>query len=518
MKTAAAVLAALIAFTLGLLSCTPPANSAESTPGVTYSAHVQRIGWQAPVDDGATAGTTGRALRVEALRLSPSGGATLSWRGHVQKVGWQSWRDTPNMIGTTGKGLRLEALQITVKDKGALYGAVSVEYRAHVQGIGWQPWRRDGQTAGTTGKGLRVEAVQIRIVQGPEPEPTPTPSSTATPAPSPTVTPSTPAPTLTPGCVRSGGGWLCYGTTPPASGVSLAFTADVGLGTAGKATLSKIGNSTYNGVFMLGDLAYKPNAGLEFGEVVKSRISDPTFVVAGNHEEQGSADGPWAPFVQALPDPGSSKVYTEYGRDYYVDRGNVRVFMIAPDVVFPGMTTYASGTPEREWLKDKVREAKAAGMWTIIAKHHPCFSPGANAGGHGCESTTPAVDELAMNLGVSAVFSGHDHNLGISKQIRGTAGSPVVIDGDRNYQEQTEAGPGGTVFIVTGHAGHNPRKVAAPGGIWDVTSGSNSPGGISFGYTQVDTYTSGVNAGKMRIVPRLASGPNLGNPVLWVSR
>ena len=123
MKTAAAVLAALIAFTLGLLSCTPPANSAESTPGVTYSAHVQRIGWQAPVDDGAT--------------------------------------------------------------------------------------------AGTTGKGLRVEAVQVRIVQGPEPEPTPTPSSTVTPAPSPTVTPSTPAPTLTPGCVRSGGGWLCYGTTPP---------------------------------------------------------------------------------------------------------------------------------------------------------------------------------------------------------------------------------------------------------------------------------------------------------------
>jgi hypothetical protein len=61
MKTAAAILAALIAFTLGLLSCTPPANSAESTPGVTYSAHVQRIGWQAPVDDGATAGTTGRA-------------------------------------------------------------------------------------------------------------------------------------------------------------------------------------------------------------------------------------------------------------------------------------------------------------------------------------------------------------------------------------------------------------------------------------------------------------------------
>ncbi|HQZ84802.1 MAG TPA: chromophore lyase, partial [Actinomycetota bacterium] len=83
--------------------------------------------------------------------------------------------------------LRLEAFQITVKDKGALYGTVSVEYRAHVQGIGWQPWRRDGQTAGTTGKALRIEAVQIRIVQGPEPEPTPTPTPTSTATPSPST-------------------------------------------------------------------------------------------------------------------------------------------------------------------------------------------------------------------------------------------------------------------------------------------------------------------------------------------
>jgi len=79
MKTAAAVLAALIALMIGLISCTPPANSAESTPGVTYAAHVQRIGWQAEVEDGATAGTTGRALRVEALRLSPP--AVPPWPG-----------------------------------------------------------------------------------------------------------------------------------------------------------------------------------------------------------------------------------------------------------------------------------------------------------------------------------------------------------------------------------------------------------------------------------------------------
>ena len=37
MKTAATVLAALIALMLGVFSCTPPANSAESTPGCVRS-------------------------------------------------------------------------------------------------------------------------------------------------------------------------------------------------------------------------------------------------------------------------------------------------------------------------------------------------------------------------------------------------------------------------------------------------------------------------------------------------
>ena len=148
-------LAALTAFALGLLFCAP-ANSAESTPLVTYSAHVQKVGWRAPVEDGATAGTTGKALRLEALRLAPSGGATLTWRGHVQSVGWQSWRDTPSQVGTTGRALRLEAFQIEVKDPGQLYGAVSVEYRAHerrsrpprVRG-GLLPVRPESRTATT---------------------------------------------------------------------------------------------------------------------------------------------------------------------------------------------------------------------------------------------------------------------------------------------------------------------------------------------------------------------------------
>ena len=46
-----------------------PENDVSTIFGsVSYQTHVQDIGWQAPVSNGMTAGTTGRAKRVEALK------------------------------------------------------------------------------------------------------------------------------------------------------------------------------------------------------------------------------------------------------------------------------------------------------------------------------------------------------------------------------------------------------------------------------------------------------------------
>jgi uncharacterized protein YjdB len=36
---------------------------------IRYAAHVQDIGWQNPVVDGQTSGTTGQAKRMEAIRI-----------------------------------------------------------------------------------------------------------------------------------------------------------------------------------------------------------------------------------------------------------------------------------------------------------------------------------------------------------------------------------------------------------------------------------------------------------------
>lgn len=116
------------------------------------------------VKNGATAGTVGRSLRVEALRLQVTDGVHsggISWRGQVQNVGWQPWTSS-GMIGTTGQSLRLEAIEI--KLTGEMASLYSIRYRAHVQNIGWQGWRTDGQTAGTVGQSLRIEAVEIVLV------------------------------------------------------------------------------------------------------------------------------------------------------------------------------------------------------------------------------------------------------------------------------------------------------------------------------------------------------------------
>ena len=132
---------------------------------VAYDSHVQDIGWQSWVSDGALSGTTGRALRMEAMTAGLTGapaGLHLLYRAHVQNIGWQDWVSDRAAAGTTGQGLCIEAFEFCLTGTDAsLY---SVEYQAYVQNIGWQDWVKDGAAAGTTGQSLRVEALHIRVV------------------------------------------------------------------------------------------------------------------------------------------------------------------------------------------------------------------------------------------------------------------------------------------------------------------------------------------------------------------
>lgn len=138
-------------------------NDVFRTKYITYQAHVSNIGWQSTVNDGATGGTTGRNLPMEALKVSlgsgvGSGGVQV--RAHVSNVGWQGW--TTGTAGTTGRALPIEAVQIKLTGDAAK--KYDIYYRVHSADYGWLGWAKNGESAGTQGYAKSAQAIQIKLV------------------------------------------------------------------------------------------------------------------------------------------------------------------------------------------------------------------------------------------------------------------------------------------------------------------------------------------------------------------
>ena len=130
--------------------------------------HIQKVGWQTKTADskkGVTVGTTGRGLRMEAIRIykpSTKFRGDIVYQAHVQSIGWQDQVKNGAVAGTEGRALRVEAIRVDLT--GQLAQKYDVWYRLHVQSIGWMAWAKNGESAGTAGLAKRVEAIQIAIV------------------------------------------------------------------------------------------------------------------------------------------------------------------------------------------------------------------------------------------------------------------------------------------------------------------------------------------------------------------
>lgn len=136
-----------------------------SADGVIYQSHVENIGWQNSVDNGAVSGTTGQALRMEGLKVelvNPTD-MGIEYRAHVQDIGWQDYVANGQMAGTQGLAKRMEAVEMHLTGDDAVN--YSVYYRVHAQDYGWLDWAKDGQSAGTEGMSKRLEAIEIRVVE-----------------------------------------------------------------------------------------------------------------------------------------------------------------------------------------------------------------------------------------------------------------------------------------------------------------------------------------------------------------
>lgn len=130
---------------------------------IKYSAHVQSIGWQDYVSDGIVAGTTGKALRLEALKIKLDDlEGDIIYQGHVQGEGWLEEVANDAICGTIGKSIRLEAVKIRLI--GEVANKYDIYYQTHVQNVGWMGWVKNGEQSGTTGKSLRLEAIRIALV------------------------------------------------------------------------------------------------------------------------------------------------------------------------------------------------------------------------------------------------------------------------------------------------------------------------------------------------------------------
>ena len=147
----------------------PPATNND----VTYAAHCQTYGWNAPSgSNGTAAGTVNEAKRLEALtiKLADESAGSIEYRSHVQGTGWESsWAKDGGESGTINQSKRVEAIQVRLTGEHAKNN--SVWYRVHSQTYGWLGWAKDGEPAGTVGMSKRVEAYQVLILpEGQKPE------------------------------------------------------------------------------------------------------------------------------------------------------------------------------------------------------------------------------------------------------------------------------------------------------------------------------------------------------------
>ena len=133
-----------------------------NTYNVVYNAHVQNIGWQTQVQNGQTAGTTGKNLRLEAININLKNvpeDAKIKYSTYVQNEGWQTELQNGKTSGTVGKELRIEAIKIKLEN----LNGYDIKYRVHIQNKGWMRWVKNGEISGIPGGNLRIEAIQIKL-------------------------------------------------------------------------------------------------------------------------------------------------------------------------------------------------------------------------------------------------------------------------------------------------------------------------------------------------------------------
>jgi hypothetical protein len=216
----------------------------------------------------------------------------------------------------------------------------------------------------------------------------------------------------------------------PASFV-FGAAGDLGANSATAASLTALAGAGTNFFVTLGDLSYdQVTPESAWCDYVKQRVgtSYPFELHVGNHEWKTSGpDGFIDTYAGCLPDRlGASGRYAhQYYIDYPPGAPLMRLILIDPalyrDDVMQKYCT-SGDTTNCNWLKARIDEAKAQGLWTVVGTHKVCITMGSLS----CEIGANLLNVL-INRKVDLVLQGHDHGYQRSKQLALGTGCTAVV-------------------------------------------------------------------------------------------
>lgn len=134
---------------------------------LSYSSHVQYLGWTSESHQNQVGGTTGRSLGIEAIKFtgvsSDFGDLGITCSAYVKNTDWQNSVQTGDACGTFGQSKTLESIKLSLVGEAAnLY---DIHYKTHISFLGWQDWVKNGEPTGSPGSGRNIEAIIIKLSQ-----------------------------------------------------------------------------------------------------------------------------------------------------------------------------------------------------------------------------------------------------------------------------------------------------------------------------------------------------------------
>lgn len=134
---------------------------------LSYSSHVQYLGWTSESHQNQVGGTTGRSLGMEAIKFtgvsSDFGDLGITCSTYIKNTDWQNGVQTGDVCGTSGQSKTLESIKLSLVGEAA--NRYDIHYKIHVSFLGWQDWVKNGEPTGSPGSGRNIEAIIIKLSQ-----------------------------------------------------------------------------------------------------------------------------------------------------------------------------------------------------------------------------------------------------------------------------------------------------------------------------------------------------------------